>query len=303
MSANYRVVITGSGAVTPLGLSVSETWQNLLRGKSGITKITDFDVSEFPSQIAGFVKDFAPENYMDRKEARRMARFAQFSMAAAQMAIHDSGLDLAREDLTRVGIEIASAIGAVDLIEEQSRVLQTQGSRKLNPVLIPSVIVNAASCQPAILLGIKGPTNSPAAACASGVYAIGQALRHLQRGDVDVMLAGGTDSAMSPLAIAAFGRLGALSRRNDDPERACRPFDAERDGTVISEGAAVVVMETLEHAQRRDAHILAEIVGFAATEDAYHLVAPEPDGDGAARAICQSLADATMSPDMRLTIS
>jgi len=297
MSIQRRIVITGMGAVTPLGLSVAETWCNLLQGRSGISRITVFDVSEFPSQIAGFVKDFAPENYMDPKEARRMTRFTHFSMAAVRMAIHDAGLDLAREDATRVGIEIASAIGAVDLIEEQSRVLHTQGVRRLNPVVIPSVIVNAASCQPAILLGIKGPTNSPAAACASGVYGIGQALRHLQRGDADVMLAGGTDSAMSPLAIAAFGRLGALSRRNNDPEGACRPFAADRDGTVIAEGAAVVIMETLEHAQGRNARILAEVVGFATTEDAYHLVAPEPNGEGAARAICQSLADAAMSPE------
>jgi 3-oxoacyl-[acyl-carrier-protein] synthase II len=291
-----RVVITGLGAVTPLGLTAEETWANLLQGKSGIGPITQFDVSDMPSQIAGCVKDFNPDDYMDRKDARRIGRFTQFSIAASRMAIQDAALDLSREDLTRVGLEIATALGGVDLIESQSRVLQQEGSRRLNPTLAPSVLVNTAACQVAVSLGTQGPTNSPAAACASGVYALGYALRHLQRGDADVMLAGGTESAMTPIAVAAFGRLGALSKRNDEPTRACRPFDADRDGTVIAEGAAVVVMETLEHALQRGARILAEVVGFGLSEDAYHLVAPDPTGKGAARAIRLSLADAGMSP-------
>lgn len=291
-----RVVITGLGAVTPLGLTVEETWMNLMQGKSGIGPITQFDASDMPSQIAGCVKNFNPDNYMDRKDARRIGRFTQFSIAASRMAIQDAALDLSHMDLTRVGVEIATALGGVDLIESQSRVLQQEGVRRLNPTLAPSVLVNTAACQVAINVGAQGPTNSPAAACASGIYALGYALRHLQHGDAEVILAGGTESATTPIVVAAFGRLGALSKRNDEPTRACRPFDADRDGTVIAEGAAVVVMETLEHALQRGARILAEVVGFGMSEDAYHLVAPDPTGEGAARAIRLSLADASMPP-------
>jgi 3-oxoacyl-[acyl-carrier-protein] synthase II len=291
-----RVVITGLGAVTPLGLTVEETWTNLLQGNSGIGPITQFDVSDMPSQIAGCVKNFDPDDYMDRKDARRIGRFTQFSIAASRMAVQDAALDLSREDLTRVGLEIATALGGVDLIESQSRVLQQEGSRRLNPTLAPSVLINTAACQVAVMLGTKGPTNSPAAACASGIYALGYAFRHLQRGDAEVMLAGGAESAMTPIVVASFGRLGALSKRNDEPTRACRPFDADRDGTVIAEGAAVVVMETLDHALQRGARILAEVVGFGLSEDAYHLVAPDPTGEGAARAIQLSLTDAEMLP-------
>lgn len=293
---NHRIVVTGMGAITPLGLTVEETWDNLLQGKSGVRPITEFDASDLPTTISATVRGFAPENYMDAKLAKRSARFTQFSLAATQMALQDAALDLAREDPTRIGLEIGSAVGAVDLIESQTLILRDQGARRLNPTTIPSIIINAASCQVAIAYGLKGPANSPAAACSTGIYALGQAMRLLQRGDVDVVIAGGTESCMSPVTVAAFARLGALSRRNDEPERACRPFDAERDGTVVGEGAAILIMETLEHALRRDAPILGEVLGYGVTVDGYHMVAPDPTGDGAARAMRLALEEARLSP-------
>jgi 3-oxoacyl-[acyl-carrier-protein] synthase II len=202
-----------------------------------------------------------------------------------------------KEDPTRVGLEIGTAIGAIGLIEEQTMVLNEEGPRRINPLNGPMVMLNAASCQVAVLIGAQGPTNSPAAACATGTYAIGQALMHLQRGNADVMIAGGTESCITPLGVASFGRLGALSTRNDEPGRACRPFDADRDGTVMGEGAAVIVMETLEHALKRDAPILAEAAGYGVTEDAFHMTAPDPEGSGAARAIRMALGGDGLSPD------
>jgi len=226
-----------------------------------------------------------------------MARFTQFALAATQQALQDAGLDLTREDRTRVGLEIGSAVGGIGGIEEQSLKLRDGGPRRINPISAPSVVISIAPCHIAVLLGIKGPPSAPVAACATGVVAIGEATRRLQRGDVDVMIAGGTESAMTPLAVVSFSRLGALSTRNDEPEKACRPFDADRDGTVMGEGAAIVVLETLEHALGRDAPIQAEVVGYGFTEDAYHIAAPEPGGDGAARAMSLALADAGLSPE------
>ena len=291
-----RVVITGMGAITPVGLNVADFWQGLTAGRSGVGPITQFDASQHPTQIAASVEGFDPTDYVDRREARRMARFTQFALAATQQALQDAKLDLTREDPTRVGLEIGSAIGGIEVIEEQSLRLRDGGPRQINPIFAPSVIINIAPCHIAVLLGIKGPANAPVAACATGAVAIGEATRRLQRGDVDVMIAGGTESAMTPLAVVSFSRLGALSTRNDEPERACRPFDADRDGTVIGEGAAIVVLETLEHALRRGAPIQAEVVGYGFTEDAYHIVAPEPGGDGAARAMSLALADTGLSP-------
>ena len=225
-----------------------------------------------------------------------MARFSQFAMAATREALQHAVLDLSKEDMTRVGLEIGTAIGGINLVEEQAIVFHEKGPGRVNPTLIPAIIANAAPCHIAIVLGIKGPTNSPVAACATGTVAIGQALRQLQLGIVDVMIAGGTEAATSPLSLATFGRLGALSMHNEEPEKACRPFDAQRDGTVMGEGAAVLVMETLEHAQRRGAPILAEVVGYGMSEDAYHIAAPDPTGDGPARAMHQALADAGIAP-------
>jgi len=292
-----RVVVTGMGAITPIGMDVESTWKALLAGRSGVRRITRFDVSGFPTQFAAEVVGFDPLDFMSFREAKRTARFTQLAAAAAQQAVQDARLDLAKEDATRVGIEIGNAIGGIGLIEKQALAFHERGVRRINPTFVPLIIANAAPCHIAVVLGIKGPTNSPVAACATGVVAIGQALRWLQSGEVDVMLAGGTESATSPLALAAFSRLGALSTHNEEPEKACRPFDAERDGTVMGEGAAVLVMETLEHAQQRGAPILAEVLGYGFTEDAYHVAAPDPTGDGAARAMSRALANAHVSPD------
>jgi 3-oxoacyl-[acyl-carrier-protein] synthase II len=287
-----RVVITGMGAVTPVGIGLEPTWQALLAGRSGIRRITRFDPTDCPTQIGGEVLDFDPVKYMDFKDAKRTARFTQFAIAATKEALQAAQLDLSKVDLTRTGISLGTAIGGADLIEEQTIVFQQHGLRRINPVLVPILLPSAGACQLAILFGIKGPTHAPVAACATGTVAIGDALRDLQYGDADVMIAGGAESAMSALDIGAFSRIGALSTRNDAPEAALRPFDARRDGTVISEGAAVVIMETLQHARSRGAPVLAEVLGYALTEDAYHLAAPEPSGEGAARAMARALAEA-----------
>lgn len=293
---NTRVVVTGMGAITPVGIGVEDTWKALLAGRSGVKMITRFDVSNFPTQFAAEVSDFDPREFMDFREAKRTARFTQFAVAAIQQAIQDSALDLSREDLTRVGIEMGTAIGGINIIEEQTIILHQKGYRRVNPTVLPVLIANAGACHIAISLGVRGPTESPVAACATGVVAIGQALRWLQSGEVDVMLAGGAEAVTTRLGLAAFSRLGALSTRNAEPEKACRPFDAERDGTVMGEGAAALVLETLEHARRRNAPILAEVLGYGISEDAYHIAAPDPTGKGAARAISLALADAGIQP-------
>jgi 3-oxoacyl-[acyl-carrier-protein] synthase II len=292
-----RVVVTGMGAITPVGIGLENTWQALLAGKSGVRRITRFDVNSFPTQVAAEVLDFNPTDFMEFKEAKRMARFSQFALAAARQALEHAALDLSKEDPTRIGLEIGTAIGGISVVEEQAIVFHERGPRAVNPTLVPIIIANAAPCHIAIQLGIKGPTNSPVAACATGAVAIGQALRQMQAGYVDVVIAGGTEAAISPLSLAAFGRLGALSTHNEAPQKACRPFDAQRDGTVMGEGAAVLVMETLEHAQRRDANILAEVLGYSMTEDAYNIAAPDPTGDGPARAMRLTLHDADVAPD------
>jgi 3-oxoacyl-[acyl-carrier-protein] synthase II len=292
-----RVVVTGMGAITPLGIGVQATWQSLLAGRSGVRRITRFDVTDFPTQFAAEVTDFDPMNFMDFKEAKRTARFTQFALAATRQAVQSAALDLAQEDMTRVGISMGTAIGGVDIIEEQVTVFREQGLRRIHPIMVPVLLPSSGACHVAISLGIKGPTSCPVAACATGIVAIGEALRSLQWGEVDVMIAGGAESAMSPLDLGAFSRVGALSTHNAEPEKACRPFDAERDGTVIGEGAAALVLETWEHAQRRGARILAEVLGYALTEDAYHMAAPEPSGEGAARAMSRALADAGIQPD------
>lgn len=291
-----RVVVTGMGAITPLGIGVEATWQALLAGRSGVKRITRFDVSNFPTQFAAEVTGFDPLNFMAFKEAKRTARFTQFALAATQQAVQSAALDLAQEDMTRVGISMGTAIGGVDLAEEQAVVFHEQGLRRINPVIVPILLPSSGACHVAIALGIKGPTSCPVAACATGIVAIGEALRNLQWSEVEVMIAGGAESAMSPLDLAAFSRIGAMSTRNSEPEKACRPFDAERDGMVIGEGAASLVLETWEHAQRRGAAILAEVLGFGFTGDAYHIAAPEPTGDGAARAMSRALADAGIPP-------
>lgn len=292
-----RVVVTGLGAITPVGLGAEATWQALLAGRSGVKRISRYDPADLPTQIAAEVVDFDPVKFMDFKDAKRAARFTQFAIASTFEALKAAGLDLSKEDRTRVGVALGTAIGGADLIEEQTIVFHDQGLRRINPVMVPILLPSSGACQLAILLGAKGPTTAPVAACATGTAAIGDALRSLQYGETDVMIAGGAESALSALDIGAFSRIGALSVRNDEPEKACRPFDAKRDGTVLGEGAAVMVMETLEHALQRGAPILAEVAGYSLTEDAYHIAAPEPSGEGAARAMTRALADAGLSPD------
>lgn len=291
-----RVVITGLGMISPLGLSVEETWQGLLAGRSAVMPITHFSTEGFPTQMAAQVRGFDALDYLGHKDARRAGRFAQFATAAASEAILQSKLDLPGEDRTRVGLQIGSAIGGLPVIEDQAITLLDKGPRRINPVFVPTVIVSAAPCLLAVLWGIQGPTHAPAAACATGIVAIGEAMRSLKWGDADVILAGGSESTITPLALAAFSRLGALSTRNDDPQHACRPFDVNRDGTVIGEGAAVMVLETAEHARQRGAAILAEVLGYGFTEDGYHMTAPEPNGEGATRAMGLAIKEAGIEP-------
>jgi 3-oxoacyl-[acyl-carrier-protein] synthase II len=286
-----RVVITGVGAITPVGNDASTTWNALIAGKCGIAPITEFDAGNLPVRIAACVRGFDAARYMEPREARRLSPFIHYAIAAAGQAVAASGLVFAEEDPLRTGVTLGSALGGTGMIEEQRLILSApdKGYRHVNPTMLPAVLITSAACQVAIRYGIKGPVSVPVAACATGVAAIGEAARSLAMGEIDLAIAGGTDSAMTSLSIAAFARLGALSTRNDDPARACMPFDAGRSGTVVGEGAAVVVMETLTHAVRRGAPILAEVLGYGFTCDALHLVAPDSEGDGAARAMVQAL--------------
>jgi 3-oxoacyl-[acyl-carrier-protein] synthase II len=292
-----RVVVTGLGAISPLGLDAASTWQALIAGKCGVGPITAFDASDLPVRIAASVHGFDPARYMEPREARRLSPFIHYAIAAAGEAVAAAGLDLAAEDALRVGITIGSALGGTGVLEEQRMNLESGGYKRINPTMIPAVIINSAACQVAINYGIKGPVSAPVAACATGVVSIGEAARWVAQGEVDVMIAGATDSAMTALSILAFHRLGAVSTRNDEPERACRPFDANRTGTVVGEGAAAMILESLEHAERRGAPILAEVLGYGLTCDAFHLVAPDPEGAGAARAMAQALSYGGIAPD------
>lgn len=291
-----RVVVTGMGAVTPLGVGVEVLWSGLVAGRSGVSRLTHFDAADFPVKIGGYIHDFDPNTYFDRRDAKRMARFTQFAMVATQEAIADAALDLNREDRERVGIEMGNAVGDLAGIEEQYDLLRERGPRRIVPTVVPTVLINMGACQVAIQYGIKGPAGAPVAACATGIYAVGDAMRRIQRGEADVMVAGSTESILTPLAIAAFWRIQALSTRNDDPEGACRPFDKNRDGTVMGEGAAVVILEREDHALARGARIYGEVVGYGLSEDAYHLIAPDPQGDGAARAMRRALEEAGIKP-------
>ncbi len=291
-----RVVITGLGAVTPVGNDVPTMWQHLLEGKSGVGLITAFDASQFESKIAGVVRGFDPGKYLSQKEIKRTERFVQFAIAASKQAAEDAGLDVTRLDPFRAGVLIGSGMGSLGLIEAQHGVFAARGPQKLSPFMIPMIIVNMASGHVAMDLGFKGPNLCTATACASGAHGVGEAFRIIQYGAADLMLAGGTESCITQLAVGGFCALMALSRRNDAPERASRPFDKGRDGFVIGEGAGVMVLEELEHAKRRGAKIYAEMAGYGRTADAYHMTAPDPDGAGAGRAMTEALRDAKVSP-------
>lgn len=287
-----RVVITGMGAVTPIGTDVETFWQNLIAGKSGISMIDTFDVSEYPTRFAGIVRDFNPEEYLDKKEARRFDRYTQLAIGAAIQAIKDSGLEITDENRERCGVYIGSGIGGISVLLENYRTLMNRGPKRVSPFVVPMMIANMASGQISIMLGAKGPNSSPISACATGTHAIGDASKIIERGAADVMVAGGSEAAVVDLAIAGFSNAKALSERNDDPQRASRPFDLNRDGFVMAEGAGVVILESLEHAQARGAKIYAEVIGYGMSGDAYHITAPDPEGNGGFRAMREAVLDA-----------
>lgn len=292
-----RVVVTGLGCVSPVGLSAEESWQNVLAGKSGIAPLTLFDPTGFPVRIGAEVKGFDPLQYVDRKEARKMDRFTQFAVAAAQQAVDDSGLEATAENRDRIGVMIGSGIGGIETFEREMRVSMEKGVERLSPFFIPMMICDMASGQVSIRFGFGGPNSCVVTACATGTNAIGDAMELIRRGDADAMLAGGAEAAVTPLGVGGFAACRALSTRNDEPQRASRPFDAERDGFVIGEGSAVLVLEELEFARARGARILAEVAGYGMSADAYHITMPAPEGKGAARSMRAALEDAGVSPD------
>lgn len=291
-----RVVVTGMGMVSPLGNTLADSWAAMMAGECAIEPISKFDTNGFPCSVAAFVKDFDPANYMDKRDARRMANFLHFAVAAAQEAITSAKLDLSLEDPTRVGIEIGSAIGGADVVEEERLNLEQHGLKKVNPATIPALLINMPGCFIAINYNIRGPVNASVTACATGISGIGEGMRRIVWGDADVMLAGGTESAITPLTVGAFGRLTALTKRSDTPKKCITPFDANRDGTVVGEGAGVVVLESLEHAQARGARILAEVKGYSLTSDAFHISSPREDGSSQARAMQRALQDGSLDP-------
>lgn len=291
-----RVVITGVGVISPVGNDATTFWNSLLEGKSGIDRITSFDVSQYPTQIAGEVKNFNPEEFMDKKDVKRNDRFVQFAMAAAKMAVKDANLTVTEENAEQVGVYIGSGIGGLATWEEQHTVLMEKGPRRVSPFFIPMMIANMASGQVSIELGAKGPTSSAITACATGTNAIGDAFRLIQHGHADVMITGGAEATIRPMALAGFCSAKAMSTRNDEPQKASRPFDKDRDGFVMGEGAGILVLEELEHAKRRGASIIAEVIGYGMSADAHHITAPSPGGEGAARCMKNALNDAGVDP-------
>lgn len=294
---NRRVVVTGLGIISPLGTGIEKSWGGLIEGRSGIGDITRFDASGFSVRIAGEVSDFSAADYIERKEIKKMDLFIQYAVAAAKMAVDDAGLAITEKNAERVGVYIGSGIGGLPAIEKWHDVLKEKGPDRVTPFFIPMVIINLASGQASIVLGAKGPNSSAVTACATGNNCIGDAFKIIERGDADVMVAGGTESVISPLCIAGFSAMKALSTRNDDPQVASRPFDRDRDGFVIGEGAGVLILEELEYAKRRGANILAEIVGYGMTADAYHMTSPALEGEGAARCMEAALRDGGVSPE------
>jgi 3-oxoacyl-[acyl-carrier-protein] synthase II len=299
-----RVVITGLGALTPVGNTVEEFWSALTQGKSGIGPITKFDTSEkdasgefkFVTRIAGEVRNFDELKYVDKKEARRLDPYLKYAMACAVMAVEDSGLDTSKVDGNRFGVLIGSGIGGISSLLDAHKTLIEKGADRVSPFFIPMLIVNMAAGLVSMRFGAKGPNSAVVTACATGNHALGDATRLIQRGDADVMIAGGAEAIIVPLTIAGFCSMKAMSTRNDQPEKASRPFDADRDGFVCGEGGGILVLESLEHALRRDARIYGEIIGYGLTGDAHHMTAPDPEGDGAARAMTGALSDARLAP-------
>ncbi|HBN95625.1 MAG TPA: beta-ketoacyl-[acyl-carrier-protein] synthase II [Firmicutes bacterium] len=291
----HRVVVTGIGVISPLG-DKDKLWKALLQGVSGVSRITRYDVSNLPVQIGGEIRDFDPSQFMNGKEARRMDRFAQFAVSAAKMSLEDANMALPFAKPERVGVLVGSGIGGIETIQEQSRVFWEKGADRVSPFFVPMMIPDMASGQIAIQTGAKGINSCTVTACATGTHSIGDAFRVIARGQADVMLAGGSEAALCPLGLAGFMTAKALSTRNDEPQRASRPFDKGRDGFVMGEGAGVLILERLEHALNRGARIYGEIVGYGASGDGYHITSPAPEGEGAQRAMAEALADGGIEP-------
>lgn len=293
----HRAVITGMGVVSPVGNNLVEFWQNLLQGKSGIGPLTRFDTSDLPTKAAAEVKDFEPTDWISKKESRHMDRFAQFALAAAKMSLQDAGLDMAKVNKERSGVVMGCGIGGVSAFEDQKEVLMAKGVNRVSPFFVPMLISNMAAGHLSIEFGLLGPSMTVVTACASATNAVGEALRIVQRGEADVVLCGGTEAPITPLAFAGFCAMKAMSTEKENPEQACRPFDKRRSGFVMGEGAGVLVLESLEHAKARGARIYAELAGYGSTSDAYHITAPAPGGSGAARAMGLALEDAALAPE------
>ncbi|MEW6614982.1 MAG: beta-ketoacyl-ACP synthase II [Thermodesulfobacteriota bacterium] len=292
-----RVVVTGLGAVTPLGIGVEKTWKALVEGKSGIGEISRFDTTNFQTKIAGEVKDFDPEDFLDKRQVRRMDSFVHYCMASTIMAIEDSGLKVTDQNAERIGVIIGTGLGGLPTLEKNHTMLLEGGPKKISPLFIPMMIANIAPGQIAIYFGIKGPNTCVVTACAAGSHAIGDSFKLIQRGDADVMITGGTEATITPLNIGGFNAMKAISTHNDEPEKASRPFDNNRDGFVPAEGAGTIILEELELALKRGANIYGEIIGYGLTSDAFHITAPDPQGGGAARCMKMALLDANIPPN------
>ncbi|HHY20520.1 MAG TPA: beta-ketoacyl-[acyl-carrier-protein] synthase II, partial [Bacilli bacterium] len=290
-----RVVVTGIGAVSPIGNDAETMWQNAIAGVSGIGPVTRVDASKFPMQVSGEVKDFSPEAFVERKEARKMDRFTQFAVASALMAVEDAKLTITEEIAPRVGVWIGSGIGGMETYQEQFRIFEEKGYRRVSPFFVPMMIPDMAAGQVSIITGAKGVNSCSVTACASGTNSIGDAFKVIQRGDADMMITGGAEAPITDMAVAGFCSAKAITT-NEDPKTASRPFDANRDGFVMGEGAGVLILESLDSALKRGAKIYAEIVGYGATGDAYHVTAPAPNGEGGARAMREALKDANIAP-------
>jgi 3-oxoacyl-[acyl-carrier-protein] synthase II len=295
-STNHRVVITGMGMLTPLGLDTASTWQGIISGKSGIGYITQFDTSDYAVKIAGEVKSFDPISYMSVKEAKRMDRFAQLAVAAAKQALEQSELEINSSNAESIGAIIGSGIGGISTLFDQAKILIEKGPDRLSPFTVPMMIADMAAGQISIMLGLKGPNFCTTSACSSSADAVGTAFEMVRRGDVPVMFTGGSESSVNPISVAGFSALKALSTNNDSPETASRPFDATRDGFIISEGAAVLVIESLEHAQKRDANIIGEIISYGASADAYHMTQPTESGEGGVRSMKRAIERGGIEP-------
>jgi len=296
--AKRRVVVTGMGMVSPLGLDVQSSWKAILEGKSGVGHITHFDATGYPVRIAAEVKGFEPTKYIEQKEVKKMDRFIHFAIAATEMALADSGLKITPDNSERIGIVIGSGMGGLPAIEYYHRILLEKGWKRVSPFFIPMVIINLAAGQISIRFGIKGPNLAVTTACATGNHSIGEAFRMIQYGDADVMIAGGAEAVITPMAVSGFAIMKALSTRNDEPEKASRPFDIDRDGFVMGEGSGIIILEELEHALKRGAKIYAELIGYGMSSDAYHITAPAPEGEGGARCMKMALNDAGVKPEL-----